>query len=520
MAWGGKEESTTTSTIIELREGNYLPRHIQELTGIRDSDMAAAVPLESVFANFHDFLKTSESPLCYGIIHFAQFEKPFIEDAYNILKEAVPFSVLCTHEIAKRLFPNLPTRGIKGLAGYYGYPVEELKRSKCHVDATRVIWNGLLNDLKEKDIYTLEDLQKWLAETPKKARTKYEYPLPKEKRLTLTKKPGIYRMISKTGEVLYVGKATSLRDRVNSYFRGQKNRDPKKLEMLTQVWDLIVTPCESPLEAALMETDEIKRLNPRYNISLKTGNRGMVFYTQTLDEMSIIQDTEHPIGPFSNPWVLDSVSKLSRSLTSIPAEMNRYMFFDPIDPQLIEEGLNVFCSRYDVDKSKFSNMRSIIALGLWWYRDTLKKTNLASEILETESANEDEVILEDDSIPESEFSSEEEILELTAEDLADKFERHFIRAGRAYWRAREMTKLLNSDIDFQMIPSDKHGSLIIRKGKLSPTMNLESDNKMPWEGLSIEDYDRMTVLNSELAKIRSQNGQVHVKEIHSGHKKL
>jgi hypothetical protein len=56
------------------------------------------------------------------------------------------------------------------------------------------------------------------------------------KRLEFPNRPGVYRMLSQSGQVLYVGKATSLKSRVNSYFRGQKGRDRKKLEMLAQVW--------------------------------------------------------------------------------------------------------------------------------------------------------------------------------------------------------------------------------------------------------------------------------------------
>ena len=84
-------------------------------------------------------------------------------------------------------------------------------------------------------------------------------------------RPGIYRMLRTSGDVLYVGKAASLHKRVNSYFRGQKNRDRFKLEMLAQVWDLRVSECNSALEAALLENDEIKRYDPPYNVVLKRG---------------------------------------------------------------------------------------------------------------------------------------------------------------------------------------------------------------------------------------------------------
>ncbi|MFX6149426.1 nucleotide excision repair endonuclease, partial [Acinetobacter baumannii] len=76
--------------------------------------------------------------------------------------------------------------------------------------------------------------------------------------LQLPDRPGIYRMLAQDGRVLYVGKATSLRSRVNSYFHG-KTQGKRKREMIAQVWDIQVTECGSALEAALLENEEIKR---------------------------------------------------------------------------------------------------------------------------------------------------------------------------------------------------------------------------------------------------------------------
>ena len=82
---------------------------------------------------------------------------------------------------------------------------------------------------------------------------------PRDVRLALPDGPGVYRMLRISGDVLYVGKATSLHHRVNSYFRKQKGIHERTLEMLSQARDLSFVVTESPLEAALLEPDEIKR---------------------------------------------------------------------------------------------------------------------------------------------------------------------------------------------------------------------------------------------------------------------
>ena len=75
-------------------------------------------------------------------------------------------------------------------------------------------------------------------------------------------------MLRTDGSVLYVGKAASLHHRVNSYFRKQNGVPERLLEMLSQARAISFDVTPSPLEAALLEPDEIKRHRPPYNVAL------------------------------------------------------------------------------------------------------------------------------------------------------------------------------------------------------------------------------------------------------------
>ncbi len=88
---------------------------------------------------------------------------------------------------------------------------------------------------------------------------------------TLPAEPGVYLFKNAQGEILYVGKAASLRDRVRSYF--QTTHDLKTQRLMREVWDFeyIVTPSER--EALLLEATLIKKHQPRYNIRLKDDKR-------------------------------------------------------------------------------------------------------------------------------------------------------------------------------------------------------------------------------------------------------
>lgn len=85
---------------------------------------------------------------------------------------------------------------------------------------------------------------------------------------TLTEHPGVYRMLDKTGTVLYVGKAINLKKRVGSYFNKQ-NAGIKTQALINQITSIEVTVTRTETEALLLESNLIKSLRPKYNILLR-----------------------------------------------------------------------------------------------------------------------------------------------------------------------------------------------------------------------------------------------------------
>ena len=85
----------------------------------------------------------------------------------------------------------------------------------------------------------------------------------------LAQAPGVYLMKDAKGDVIYVGKAMRLRDRVRSYFQPRGHADAKTRELVRHVVDFEVIRTDTPTEALILENELIKRYLPRYNVMLK-----------------------------------------------------------------------------------------------------------------------------------------------------------------------------------------------------------------------------------------------------------
>ena len=352
-------EPAIESHVVAPAGAVRLPRRVRELTGLTARELRSAPPRDRVGARLAAVVgETGGAAPWVGVAHFARFEEPYLRAL--LAADELPFPLLCTHEVARRLLPALPRRGLRAVAGYLGHPVPELRRARHHVAATLLIWRGLVPLLEEQGIGDLSSLRRWLAQTAPR-RAPRSYPMEARIRLDLPDGPGVYRLQRTDGSVLYVGKATSLRQRVNTHFQTSRGHKDRTLEMLAQARAVDVTPTESALEAALLEPDEIKRLRPPYNVALQAKNRRLGYWSWTLRGVAFGPDEGHPFGPFPllapRPplsallQLLDGgggarlAERLSASVLGVP---RRYA--PPLD--CFREGLALFVRRH----------------GRWWRR--------------------------------------------------------------------------------------------------------------------------------------------------------
>ncbi len=138
----------------------------------------------------------------------------------------------------------------------------------------------------------------------------------KQKLRGLPDKPGCYMMRDRKGVIIYVGKAISLRKRVQSYFRPSTMRTapPKLRSMVNSVADLEIVTVRNETEALLTESNLIKQYKPRYNILLRDDKRYMALKADPqapvprLSTCRIIRnDGASYFGPFPSSVVVRTV---------------------------------------------------------------------------------------------------------------------------------------------------------------------------------------------------------------------
>lgn len=143
-------------------------------------------------------------------------------------------------------------------------------------------------------------------------------PFLREKTAKLTTSPGVYIMKSKSGEIIYIGKAKNLKNRVTSYFREGADHTPKVASMVSNVYDYNFIVTDSEYEALVLECSLIKQHQPKYNILLK-DDKGYS-YIRISDEayprITAEKNKDKPgkyLGPFMSGNVpRETVAEVSR----------------------------------------------------------------------------------------------------------------------------------------------------------------------------------------------------------------
>ncbi|MDK0665170.1 excinuclease ABC subunit UvrC [Clostridium perfringens] len=137
----------------------------------------------------------------------------------------------------------------------------------------------------------------------------------------LPDKPGVYIMKNSLGEVIYVGKAKILKNRVRQYFQNSKNHSEKVRAMVKNIAEFEYIVTDSEMEALILECNLIKKYSPRYNIALK-DDKFYPFIKITTNEdfprvyvtRNFAKDGNRYFGPYTNGTAVYEVMGLIKKL--------------------------------------------------------------------------------------------------------------------------------------------------------------------------------------------------------------
>jgi excinuclease ABC subunit C len=138
---------------------------------------------------------------------------------------------------------------------------------------------------------------------------------------TLPRSPGVYFHKSRSGEIIYVGKAAVLKNRVRQYFQSQRDMDVKTRALVAEIEDTDWTETESEIDALFLESEMVKRYMPRFNILLRDDKSQTFVRIDMKSEWPHVSFTRNPAdddadyyGPYYNGFAVKKALRYLRKV--------------------------------------------------------------------------------------------------------------------------------------------------------------------------------------------------------------
>jgi len=261
-----------------VNPGYKIPYFITQFTGITDEDIVDA-PF------FSELADKIENVIGDSIIsaHNLSFDDSFLKyEFFRTGKEPLSNHKICTLKIARRLYPLLKSKSLSSITQYLRLKNSNAHRALADAEVTARALIKMIKKLKKDEgIETLNELYSYQSRVSSKGRPKIKKSLTNDIS-SLPNAPGIYYFLNKKNEIIYVGKAKSLEERIKSYFSPTASKKAKKIVRQASKIKTEITNTE--LTALLTEAETIKLITPKYNAQLKKyGNKYFIRINKTHD---------------------------------------------------------------------------------------------------------------------------------------------------------------------------------------------------------------------------------------------
>jgi len=332
-----------------INPGRRLPPFIVKFTGI-SQEMLQDAPLAQEI--MPDFLQFIDGAILVG--HNLGFDLGFLTHEAQLLGLACPLDGLDTIPLARRFLPGLKRFKLDMVAEYLKIPPRTRHRALGDTETTAAIFLSILERAQTQGIVTLGHLRRrlqlpvaWSGDitqfdpSTRDAQWRADENLsatvaapsrpngalflnPAWKR-TFPEKPGIYLMKDAHNQVIYVGKAKNLKNRLSSYYSQPLGYKSKKRDGLLQsVCDIETRVLGSELEALLVESRLIKELQPAYNVQLRNYELYPFIkidiqsdFPRVYATREVAADGARYFGPFRSRHVVDLTIELVQKIFPI-----------------------------------------------------------------------------------------------------------------------------------------------------------------------------------------------------------
>ncbi|MCX6150144.1 MAG: exonuclease domain-containing protein [Ignavibacteriales bacterium] len=295
-----------------INPGTEIPYFITQLTGISNSDVYDAPYFDEIISKVQEFIKDT-----IIVAHNAQFDLSFLKREFNQCGiDKIPNPSLCTLKLARKLYPQFKSKSLGAMVKNLGITHKNVHRALGDASATAKILLKMLIELQEnQNVHVVSDLLNYQY-IPL---LKENYKLIKKKLLNdftrLPEAPGVYFFKNSKDEILYVGKAKSLKDRVKNYFSSTALSKSRKI--VRQASKIEFETTNSELTALITEAELIKIHNPKHNYQLKKYGQTYFIRVNKNTRFANIESSSHfdldgndYFGPYSNQDTLKNLIEL------------------------------------------------------------------------------------------------------------------------------------------------------------------------------------------------------------------
>lgn len=341
---GGEIVSTYTSLV---NPHQFIPPFISKMTGISNEMVFTALEADEVFIELQKYFRQDDAVF---VAHNAQFDWAFVLNTFlRCNLEPPELKRLCTLKLSRRLLRKNLKKNVGSLANHFNITVNGRHRALGDALATAQILIELLEIAeREHNIAHIDELLKF----QNKKIYNYKTPLNVFKRLEnqlqqLPDTPGIYYFLDKYKNILYIGKAKSLKERVNSYFNSEPYTSRKISEMLKLSHLLVWEETGTELMALIKESAKIKELKPPYN-TLDKREKSFPFIKLTSGDkfprieltFEVDNDSSEYFGPFSSSIFVNEI------LESINKKFKLIKCNNPLSPNIDHKN----CFYYQIER--------------------------------------------------------------------------------------------------------------------------------------------------------------------------